>query len=583
MHFRYGDVVTQNGYGQLKQGDSKVRDLTGLRVGRLTVISFAEKRNGHSYWKCKCDCGNYKIILGTSLTCKNPVKSCGCLRKEIAAKQLREWKKKEYEQTGHANNFKDLTGKHIKTFDVLEFSHTKNGRAYWKCKCTKCGTESIIDTNRLLNSNYALCKTCSRHKPKTDYTGKKITGYTVIKYAGNGKWIVRCNNCGKEKRVLSVKIKRDIVTACSCQKTHKTRIDITGNRYGSLVAKEFVGVKNTSYLWRFECDCGNKNYIADRSNVITGQTTRCNLCADITHKGSKAELEILEYIKSLNKDLVVEQHSRDVLCGKEIDIYIPSMKLGIEYNGSAFHATLNNVYENKYKKYHMDKFCLAKEKDIHLINIFDVDWEEKGEKIKKYLKDIICKPKVIYARKCTLEKITWEMYKEFCNKYHLQGTSLKSITTYMYGLYYEKELISVMGFGTPRFVKKNNEMYELHRYCVKSGYVVVGGAEKLQKYFIRECSPEVIRSYSDNDFFTGNIYPRLGYKFDSMVEQYYWYKDEKQLKRESCQVRKLKELYPEIYKDALDNKATNIEDYIMTYLGAKKVYRAGNTKWIWKQ
>ena len=68
-----------------------------------------------------------------------------------------------------------------------------------------------------------------------------------------------------------------------------------------------------------------------------------------------------------------------------------------------------------------------------------------------------------------------------------------------------------------------------------------------------------------------------------MSEQYYWYKDEKQLKRESCQVRKLKELYPEIYKDALDNKATNIEDYIMTHLGAKKVYRAGNTKWIWKQ
>lgn len=560
-----------------------MRDLTGLRVGRLTVISFAEKRNGHSYWKCKCDCGNYKIILGTSLTCKNPVKSCGCLRKETAAKQLREWKKKEYEQTGHANNFKDLTGKHIKTFDVLELSYVKNGRAYWKCKCTKCGIESIIDTNRLLNSNYVLCKTCSRHKPKTDYTGKKITGYTVIKYAGNGKWTVRCNNCGKEKRVLSVKIKRDIVPTCSCQRTHKTRIDITGNRYGSLVAKEFVGVKNTSYLWRFECDCGNKNYIAERSNVVTGQTTRCNLCADITHKGSKAEIEILEYIKSLDKDLAVEQHSRDVLCGKEIDIYIPSKHLGIEYNGSAFHATLNNVYENKYKKYHMDKFCLAKEKGIHLINIFDVDWEEKGEKIKKYLKDIICKPKVIYARKCKLEKITWDMYKEFCNKYHLQGTSLKSITTYMYGLYYEKELISVMGFGTPRFVKKNNEMYELHRYCVKSGYVVVGGAEKLQKHFVRECSPKVIRSYSDNDFFTGNIYPRLGYKFDSMSEQYYWYKDEKQLKRESCQVRKLKELYPEIYKDALDNEVNNIEDYIMTHLGAKKVYRAGNTKWIWKQ
>lgn len=46
---------------------------------------------------------------------------------------------------------------------------------------------------------------------------------------------------------------------------------------------------------------------------------------------------------------------------------------------------------------------------------------------------------------------------------------------------------------------------------------------------------------------------------------------------------KINKIYPEIYKDALENKATNIEDYIMTHLGAKKVYRAGNTKWTWKQ
>ena len=48
-------------------------------------------------------------------------------------------------------------------------------------------------------------------------------------------------------------------------------------------------------------------------------------------------------------------------------------------------------------------------------------------------------------------------------------------------------------------------------------------------------------------------------------------------------IPEIKELYPEIYKDALDNEVNNIEDYIMTHLGAKKVYRAGNTKWIWKQ
>ena len=33
-------------------------------------------------------------------------------------------------------------------------------------------------------------------------------------------------------------------------------------------------------------------------------------------------------------------------------------------------------------------------------------------------------------------------------------------------------------------IKKNKEgYYELHRYCVKDGYTVVGGANKLHKYF----------------------------------------------------------------------------------------------------
>lgn len=557
-----------------------MRDLTGLRVGRLTVISFAEKRNGHLYWKCKCDCGNYKIILGTSLTSKNPVRSCGCLRNEMAEKRLREWKKKEYEQTGHANNFKDLTGKHIKTFDVLEFSYVKNGRAYWKCKCTKCSTESIIDTNRLLNSNNVLCKECSRHKPKTDYTGKEITGYTVIKYAGNGKWIVRCNDCGKEKRVLSVKIKRDIVPACSCQKTHKTRIDITGNRYGSLVAKEFVGVyPNGSYMWRFECDCGNKDYIADRSNVVSGYTTRCNKCSDITHRGSKGELEVLDYIKSIDNTLHIEQHNRSLLGGHEIDIYIPSLNVGIEYNGSAFHASINNVYDDKDKMYHQNKFIMAKNNDIHLISIFDVDWENKQEKVKNYLKDIIVNRKVIYARKCIVERISWQEYRYFCDKYHLQGASLRNITTYMYGLIYNDEIVSVMGFGTPRFIKKDNETYELHRYCTKTGITVVGGANRLHKAFMKEVNPSKIRSYSDNDFFTGSIYDKLGYEYDSMSLSYYWCLNGNYIARERCQAHKLKELYPKLYEESNDSR--NREDFIMGKLGAKKVYRCGNTKWIW--
>lgn len=57
----------------------KVKDLTGQRFGRLTVISRAENRNKKVYWRCRCDCGAEKIIRGCNLK-YGDTKSCGCLK-----------------------------------------------------------------------------------------------------------------------------------------------------------------------------------------------------------------------------------------------------------------------------------------------------------------------------------------------------------------------------------------------------------------------------------------------------------------------------------------------------------------------
>lgn len=58
-------------------------DLLGRRFGLLTVISREanEKNVGqdYSFWKCKCDCGNYKNVEGYHLT-HGYVASCGCLK-----------------------------------------------------------------------------------------------------------------------------------------------------------------------------------------------------------------------------------------------------------------------------------------------------------------------------------------------------------------------------------------------------------------------------------------------------------------------------------------------------------------------
>ena len=43
-------------------------DITGKRFGKYTVIHrMANNKNGMAMWLCKCDCGNEKVVMGSSL------------------------------------------------------------------------------------------------------------------------------------------------------------------------------------------------------------------------------------------------------------------------------------------------------------------------------------------------------------------------------------------------------------------------------------------------------------------------------------------------------------------------------------
>lgn len=63
-------------------------DLTDKRFGRLTVINFSFNKSRKSYWKCKCDCGNIKIVEEYKLK-SGHTKSCGCLSKENLKKLMK--------------------------------------------------------------------------------------------------------------------------------------------------------------------------------------------------------------------------------------------------------------------------------------------------------------------------------------------------------------------------------------------------------------------------------------------------------------------------------------------------------------
>lgn len=60
----------------------RFKNLTGLRFGRFTVISYAGHRSPTvSAWNCVCDCGNSRVVQGGNLK-THPNISCGCFRRE---------------------------------------------------------------------------------------------------------------------------------------------------------------------------------------------------------------------------------------------------------------------------------------------------------------------------------------------------------------------------------------------------------------------------------------------------------------------------------------------------------------------
>lgn len=70
--------MERNNKGQFKKGNA-FNNLIGEKFGMLTVIEkdSTPHNDRKTYWKCKCDCGNEKIIRSDSLL-GGKSNSCGC-------------------------------------------------------------------------------------------------------------------------------------------------------------------------------------------------------------------------------------------------------------------------------------------------------------------------------------------------------------------------------------------------------------------------------------------------------------------------------------------------------------------------
>lgn len=98
----------------------KLKDLSGQKFGKLTIISYHGIINRKSHWNCICDCGITCVKNGNSLKFGH-IKSCGCLRgahgesNKNKTKEYSSWLHAKGRCTNHKNkNWPDYGGRGIK-------------------------------------------------------------------------------------------------------------------------------------------------------------------------------------------------------------------------------------------------------------------------------------------------------------------------------------------------------------------------------------------------------------------------------------------------------------------------------------
>lgn len=262
--------------------------------------------------------------------------------------------------------------------------------------------------------------------------------------------------------------------------------------------------------FEFECKKCKKKFM---SNWDNGIARPCPYCANSGI--SKEECSLHDFVASLVGGANVYHNDRSLLSPLEVDIFIPSKKIAIEYDGLYWH----NDEQQPNHKYHLLKTELCEDKDIQLIHIFENEWLFKRNIVESRLKDLFGMPShVIFARKCLVKEVEASASMNFQEDNHLQGAVNANVNL---GLYFKDELISLMTFGKPRFDKKHE--WELLRFCNKLGHHIPGAASKLLKHFERQYHPKSIVSYADRRWSRGKLYEALGFTLDHVSAPNYWY------------------------------------------------------------
>ena len=438
-------------------------------------------------------------------------------------------------------------------------SHLNSETGCPKCSWEKLSSESTSSTEEFItkaqkihgniydyskvnykNVNEPICIICPKHGDFMQLPYNHLSG--------NG-----CPACGVEKtRENNLFEKSDFIKKAN--EIHKGKYDYSKTEYKCYTEKVCIICPEHGEFWQTP------------DNHLQGKG--CRICGNTL---SKAENEIYDFCCNiLGKDKVI-QNDRTILYPQELDIYIPSLKIGIEYNGLSWHSE----EFGKEKNYHLKKLIKCNEKGVKLIQIFEDEYIYKKEIVLSKIKHLLKCEKLpkIGARKCEIKEINNNDAKVFLNENHIQGYSRSTI--YL-GAFFNKKIVAVMSFKEEKI-----GFWELTRFASDNHYLNSGIGGKLFSFFVKKYSPKEVKSFADRRWTISenNLYTKIGFEKKIYLAPDYRYIKNNGSPQRYHKFRFRKQILHKKYNLPL----TMTENEMAKQLGFSKIWDCGLIKYIWKE
>lgn len=450
-----------------------------------------------------------------------------------------------------------------------EFEYRWSGRGN---SCSLKCTAAIVAKSKLKYSEEQINKVIELKKAGLFNTKiVKITGVKISKV----KEIVKSNNLflakdELQKRAYTSKLAKNPEAMLNMRAAYRDKSTSSAAleeikevilSYGYEYLEGFKGKSKP-----FKIRCLRCKTIRETSKINTVLKDTCAKCSGV-FKTSAAEIEIAEWLQSMN--MIVEKYKfAERAGGIEIDVYMPEIKVGIEYCGLYWHNEESPTPRTT--NYHANKAAKANRDGIRLITIFQDEWRDRKEQIKGFLKSVIGKNEnKLFARKTHIKSILKEEVKIFMNANHIQGFARAEAA---FGLFFEGELVAAIT-GNIHHRAGQDGVYVLNRLVFKNNHSVAGGASKLTKTLLAHAKSlgfKKMVSWSDNRWSEGRVYQEIGFGLEQVLKPDYSYvSGQNRLSKQSCQ------------KKFLSSKGAegNTESKMASSLGYKKIWDCGKKRW----